>query len=113
MTAFYVYNHLRFIITYHEDATSFDGVRVTGFDVQPVSMQHNVSTAENLSATSKIATCNEPGAPDVVNNPYTYMALLTGPFGESVKVLYSYEVQWVSSDLPWADRWDVYLLRSR
>jgi transmembrane 9 superfamily member 2/4 len=108
---FYIYNHLRFTITYREDAANFEGVRVTGFDVHPVSMQHDVS-AEDVTATTKIATCNDAGAPDVVNNPNTYLALRTGPSGESVKVLYSYEVQWVSSDLPWADRWDVYLIGS-
>ena len=108
---FYIYNHLRFSITYREDAANFDGVRVTGFDVHPVSMQHDVSN-EQISDTTKISTCNEPGATDVVNNPNTYLALRTGPSGESVKVLYSYEVQWTSSDLPWADRWDVYLIGS-
>jgi transmembrane 9 superfamily member 2/4 len=108
---FYIYNHLRFTITYREDAANFEGVRITGFDVHPVSAMHDVST-EDVTPTTKIASCNEPGAAVVVNNPNTYLALRTGPAGESVKVLYSYEVQWISSDLPWADRWDVYLIGS-
>lgn len=108
---FYVYNHLRFTITYREDPSSFDGARITGFDVHPVSIEHQLD-GNAVTATSKISTCNEPGAPDVVNNPNTYLALRTGPSGEPVKVLYSYEVNWVSSDLPWADRWDVYLIGS-
>mmetsp|Transcript_28535 Transcript_28535/g.47225 ORF Transcript_28535/g.47225 Transcript_28535/m.47225 type:complete len:734 (-) Transcript_28535:231-2432(-) len=108
---FYLYNHLRFTVTYREDAANFEGARITGFDVHPVSMQHQVD-GDSVTATTKISTCNEPGAADVVNNPNTYLALRTGPSGESVKVLYSYEVQWQSSDLPWADRWDVYLIGS-
>jgi len=27
-----------------------------------------------------------------------------------MQVVYSYEVEWVASDLTWADRWDVYLI---
>jgi transmembrane 9 superfamily protein 2/4 len=29
-----------------------------------------------------------------------------------MKILYSYEVSWEQSDIPWADRWDVYLVGS-
>jgi len=108
---FYIYNHLRFTITYREDSSSFDGARITGFDVHPVSIEHQLD-GDSVTPSSKISTCNEPGAADVVNNPNTYLALRTGPSGEPVKVLYSYEVNWVSSDLPWADRWDVYLIGS-
>jgi len=108
---FYIYNHLRFTITYREDSSSFDGVRITGFDVHPVSIEHQLDGSD-ITPTSKISTCNDAGAADVVNNPNTYLALRTGPSGEAVKVLYSYEVQWIPSDLPWADRWDVYLIGS-
>jgi len=108
---FYLYNHLRFTITYREDSSAFSGVRITGFDVHPVSIEHQLDGSD-ITPTSKISTCNDVGAADVVNNPNTYLALRTGPSGESVKVLYSYEVQWVASELPWADRWDVYLIGS-
>jgi len=29
-----------------------------------------------------------------------------------MKIMYSYEVNWVETDIPWADRWDVYLVGS-
>ncbi|KAI2490182.1 Nonaspanin (TM9SF) [Fragilaria crotonensis] len=106
---FYLYNHLRFTITYREDPSTFEGVRIIGFDVNPVSIHHDVQTDE-LTSSTKISTCNGEDAPDVVNNPSTYMPLRTSFYGGDFKVLYSYEVQWVASDLPWADRWDVYVL---
>lgn len=108
---YYIYNHLRFTVTYREDASTFDGVRITGFDVHPVSIKHEVSSDVVTSAT-KISTCNEDDSPDVVNNPSTYLALRSELAGDQLKIVYSYEVQWVASDLPWADRWDVYLIGS-
>ena len=106
---FYLYNHLKFTITYHEDPSHFVGFRITGFDVNPVSIQHDVQT-EVVTSSTKISTCNEEDAPDVVNNPNTYLPLRTSMTGDHVKVLYSYEVRWVAADLPWADRWDVFVL---
>jgi len=38
--------------------------------------------------------------------------LRVGATGEDLEVIFSYEVEWVQSDLPWADRWDVYLIGS-
>jgi transmembrane 9 superfamily member 2/4 len=104
---FYLYNHLKFTITYNQDP-SVNGIQITGFDVHPVSINHKIEG--ELTPATKVPTCNAAGAADVVNNPSSYLALRTGGSGESVKVLYSYEVNWVASDLIWADRWDVYLI---
>ena len=53
------------------------------------------------------ATNPGPGALPItfLNRP-----LRTGPTGEPLKVVYSYGVEWVASDLKWADRWDVYTI---
>jgi transmembrane 9 superfamily protein 2/4 len=107
---FYLYNHLKFTITYLEDAASFQGIRITGFDVHPVSIEHDVEG--EITPTTKVQSCNAEGAPTVVNDPSSYLPLRTSPTGESLKVLYSYEIEWISSDLLWADRWDVYLIGS-
>jgi transmembrane 9 superfamily protein 2/4 len=106
---FYLYNHLKFTVTYREDPSSFEGVRISGFDVEPVSIHHDIQT-EDITSSTKVSTCNGEEAPDVVNNPSTYLPLRTALAGNQLKVLYSYEVQWVLADLPWADRWDVYVL---
>ncbi len=99
---YYIYNHLKFTVTYHEGGR---GIQVTGFDVQPLSFMHQMN-ADGLS----FPTCDETGASAVVNDPSTYLALRTGLTGEDLKIPYSYEVEWLASELKWADRWDVYLL---
>ena len=106
---FYLYNHLRFTITYREEP-GFSGIRITGFDVHPVSIKHDVSV-ETLEP-AKISTCNAAGAPEVANSPGTYLTLRGSAAGDSLQVLYSYEVKWAESELTWADRWDVYLIGS-
>ena len=114
----YVYNHLKFTITYREEPSEFEGVRITGFDVHPVSIAHKlddtkIEPEEHLESSAKspiISTCNSEFSP--ANDPETYLALRSGPTGDSMKILYSYEVKWVESEIPWADRWDVYLVGS-
>mmetsp|Transcript_1560 Transcript_1560/g.3392 ORF Transcript_1560/g.3392 Transcript_1560/m.3392 type:complete len:747 (-) Transcript_1560:119-2359(-) len=104
---FYLFNHLKFVITYHEDASAFTGVRITGFDVHPMSVNHELPTdGSAISEQSKLNTCNGGG---VDNDPENYVPLrMTGP--TSLPVTFSYEVEWAESDLQWSDRWDVYLV---
>lgn len=105
---FYLFNHLKFAITYHEDASTHDGLRITGFDVHPVSVQHEIQPgggAVQKGATS--ATCDGETVP---NDPSKYLMLKQTVNHESLAVMYSYEVEWVESNLEWADRWDVYLI---
>ena len=108
---FYLYNHLKFTITYFESVEDGGGVYITGFDVHPVSMAHEIPKT-GLTPASEVATCNADGAKPVVNDPKTYLALKAETARDELPVLYSYEVEWVESDLPWADRWDVYLIGS-
>mmetsp|Transcript_1510 Transcript_1510/g.3606 ORF Transcript_1510/g.3606 Transcript_1510/m.3606 type:complete len:708 (+) Transcript_1510:42-2165(+) len=105
---YYLYNHLKFTISYLEDPSQFDGVRITGFDVHPVSYEHNIGDFKNIG--DSIPSCNADV--DVVNDPSTYLALRAGPTGEDVQALYSYEVRWEPSEVAWADRWDVYMIGS-
>ena len=104
---YYLYNHLKFTITYQEEPSSFEGVRITGFDVHPVSIDH-----ASPGITGEISTCNAQGAKKVTNDPSSYLALRSGLNGEDLEVAYSYEVEWIQSELMWADRWDVYLIGS-
>eukprot|EP00542_Grammatophora_oceanica_P021123 CAMPEP_0194033702 /NCGR_PEP_ID=MMETSP0009_2-20130614/6280_1 /TAXON_ID=210454 /ORGANISM="Grammatophora oceanica, Strain CCMP 410" /LENGTH=712 /DNA_ID=CAMNT_0038674419 /DNA_START=142 /DNA_END=2280 /DNA_ORIENTATION=+ len=106
---FYLYNHLKFTVTYHE-GDDHEGIHITGFDVHPVSIQHSFTPGADVNPSTQVETCNAPGAGPVVNNPSTYLSLRQGVTGEALEVLFSYEVNWVSSDVEWADRWDVYLI---
>jgi transmembrane 9 superfamily protein 2/4 len=105
---FYLFNHLKFVITYHEDSVNFQGVRVTGFDVHPVSIQHEIpKDGKAINENTELSTCN--GSP-VDNDPSKYLALRGNGSDNGLPITYSYEVEWVASDLPWTDRWDVYLV---
>jgi len=107
----YIFNHLRFTITYHEDPSQFEGIRITAFDVHPVSIEHKIDS-DDVTPSSIVSTCNAREALPPINKPDTYLALRTGESGEPLKVVYSYEVNWDKQDLAWADRWDVYLVGS-
>lgn len=102
---YYLFNHLKFTVTYHEASEEFEGVRITGFDVHPISIAHDVPNDQFVNENTEISTCD--GA--VQNDPSQYLALrLTGT--DPLKVVYSYEVEWIESELQWSDRWDVYLI---
>lgn len=107
MMNIFLYNHLKFAITYHTDPSQFEGIRITGFDVHPVSIAHDIPDTGEVTATTKLSTCS---GMEVENDPEHYLSL-TPENGKPVKVVYSYDVQWIeSNDLLWADRWDVYLV---
>jgi len=102
----FLYNHLKFAITYHEDRELFTGIRITGFDVHPVSITHDIPNG-SVNEETKISTCE---GMDVENDSQTYLSL-SFENRNSVDVIYSYDITWVKSDnLLWADRWDVYLV---
>lgn len=119
---YYLYNHLSFTVTYQEDPAQFEGVRITGFDVHPVSIAHDIDAAikpasgtaasRALTNADTVDTCNGPDAGEVVNSPSSYLALRLGPTGEDLSVAYSYSVNWVQSEQSWSDRWDVYVIGS-
>lgn len=96
---YFLYNHVKFMIRYQQ-LEEEEGVYITGFDVLPVSIEHDPDGA----------TCNADE--QVVNNPVTYLPLRVGATGEDLKVLYTYEINWIPSELEWSDRWDVYLIGS-
>lgn len=104
----FLYNHFHFVVHYqtveNEDEDAQDGqnaVRITGFDVHPVSYSHDLETIK-----SKGDQC-EHGHLD--NDPSHYFALPEDP-AEATRVAMSYEVEFVKSATDWTDRWDVYLI---
>ena len=104
---YYFFNHLKFTVTYNENASEFSDTRITGFDVHPISFQHDPLPAGVDAEAASVASCD--GTNFVPNDPSRYVKLKqTGT--QPLSILYSYEVEWVESDLQWADRWDVYLL---
>ena len=106
---YYLYNHLKFSVTYNEDPES-GGVHVTGFDVHPVSLAHDIP-AGGVAQGGQVSTCQAGNKP-IINDPAAYVSLRTKTGATDLQVLYSYEVEWIASELPWADRWDIYLIGS-
>ncbi|KAG7366964.1 endomembrane protein 70-domain containing protein [Nitzschia inconspicua] len=102
----YLYNHLKFAITYHEDPQQFDGIRITGFDVHPVSISHDIPETGPVTPNTQLSTCV---GFNVENDPKTFLNL-SFEQGNSISVIYSYDIQWIQNELEWADRWDVYLV---
>jgi transmembrane 9 superfamily protein 2/4 len=103
----FLYNHLKFTVTYHQDPEAFDGIRITGFDVHPVSIAHEFDPKSTVTERSDIKTCK---GMDVENSAESYLSLAIEK-GNSVDVMYSYDITWNENDnLLWADRWDVYLV---
>ena len=92
-----LYNHVRFTVRYHENPSSFAGVKIVGFDASPISMDH-------IKLKDVTETCTP------VDDEEYYLAIEQGPNGEPFQVAYSYDVQWKETDLEWADRWDVYVM---
>ena len=102
----YMYNHFHFVIHYQtvgggDDDASDGSIRITGFDVHPVSYEHNLD-----AVASKGSQC-ETGHLD--NDPNHYFAL-PEEAPEATRMAMSYEVEFIESSTDWTDRWDVYLI---
>jgi len=116
---YYLYNHLAFDVTYQEDPAEFDGVRITGFDVRPVSIKHDIDRKlipnvvhidRTIEQDEVVNTCNADGVEEIMNDSTTYLPLHLGPDDSPMEIAYSYSVNWEESDQAWADRWDIYVV---
>lgn len=87
----YINNHVRLVLSYHEDAASFNGFRIVGFQVQAFSLKHGAKIAEACAVdpTTAESACVDPGC--------------------SGSITYTYDVEWQASPIKWASRWDLYL----
>lgn len=103
-----LYNHVRIIISVNSDPyAQEDGSaakwRIVGFEVVPTSIQHTYKD-EKLEAGSELNsdTCGKfVNIEEASQGNYQYL----NPTGETT-VLYTYDVQYVKSDIKWEERWD-------
>jgi len=91
--SYYINNHARFTIQYHESPDLAKGFRVVGVDVEPSSLSDNIASANSQG------TCM-----DALNAASPMMITRDTP-----SVIFSYEVKWERSNIAWASRWDSYL----
>nr|XP_043623844.1 transmembrane 9 superfamily member 11-like [Erigeron canadensis] len=119
---YYVFNHLKFTVLVHKyeetnvasvmgtgdaaevipsvdkSGSDIPGYIVVGFEVTPCSYQHNAESVKNLKMYGKYPS-------KITCEPNT----VTMGIKENQPVAFSYEVEFVESDIKWPSRWDAYL----
>jgi transmembrane 9 superfamily protein 2/4 len=108
--SFVLNNHLRFKILYNpfqkaDDAfdTQSEGSFIVGYQVIPFSIKHSYD-GDDFNKETALNSCTNP--PSNRFQTDTPMLLDAEKGGE---VIWTYDVEWVQSDIKWASRWDVYL----
>ncbi|GMH20588.1 hypothetical protein Nepgr_022429 [Nepenthes gracilis] len=117
--AYYVFNHLKFKVLVHKyeetnvarvmgtgdaneviqtgSGSDVPGYMVVGFEVVPCSVPHVLNAAKDLKMYDRF--------PSKINcNPTVPMVIK-----ENQQVIFTYEVEFVESDIKWPSRWDAYL----
>jgi transmembrane 9 superfamily protein 2/4 len=95
---YFLYNHLRFVIRYHQDPASYDGSRIVGFVVEPYTVKHEYEVWKEEKTI--LSTCND------LKRVTSSNALQPLKAGE--EVVFTYDVVWLPSETTWATRWNVY-----
>ena len=103
---FYVYNHVKLVIDYHERS---EGYRVVAFAVEPMSVKHSFAGGYDWDGDDPEGF-NRPLTTCSTNEPLKISSIATNqPVDVGEKVIYTYDVVWRPSEVKWASRWDVYL----
>ncbi|KAH7674970.1 transmembrane 9 superfamily member 2/4 protein [Dioscorea alata] len=99
---YYIHNHLSFLVRYHKDE-QMDVARIVGFEVKPFSVKHEADGGWSGDKT-RLSTCDPHARQTVVSNdnPLEVEA--------NKDIIFTYDVDFVESDVKWASRWDTYLL---
>ena len=97
----YLYNHIRIIVQYHDDADIIYGTEITskivGFRVEPMSIKHDYDDETIVPGSTKLKSCgNKDGDMDTKN--YQSVDNLD-------TIVFTYDVVWEKSNIEWANRW--------
>lgn len=97
----YIFNHITLNFhVYTVDKSDDQIFRIVGFEVSPKSVKHHAeSWDESDPKKLKLSTC--PHEADY--------SPLTLKDATNNGIVWTYDVNWIPSDIPWAYRWDVYL----
>jgi transmembrane 9 superfamily member 2/4 len=101
---YFIYNHWKLVVKYHDDPKLYEGSRIVGFDVQPVS----IAQAEKVHES-----CVDDGVTGITpdTQPRAVIKDMKNPSAikAPVKLMYSYDIGWAPSEIQWSTRWDIYL----
>jgi len=99
---YFLYNHVKIILEYHTVETN--GHRIVGFYVEPLSVKHAFTAGpwDGKGDAPTLSSCSKTKHLDF-DSVKEHAKVLNGP------VIFTYDVEWRSSDILWASRWDVYL----
>ncbi|GAB5353843.1 hypothetical protein AAMO2058_000068800 [Amorphochlora amoebiformis] len=92
----YINNHARLVLFYHQDPASFVGYRIVAFEVEAFSVKHEMEAGQALKTCTPLNPVRRAQAPQPVSGL------------EETDIIWTYDVQWQSSNIKWASRWDVY-----
>lgn len=98
---YFIHNHLVFMVKFHKDMQT-DSARIVGFEVKPFSIKHEYEGQWNDKM--RLTTC-DPHAQKIVSNSDTPQEV-----DDKKEIIFTYDVQFLESDVKWASRWDSYLL---
>jgi len=102
----YLYNHIRIIIQYHDDADILYGTDITskivGFRVEPLSIKHTYDGDTFTPGSTPLKTCGDLKEGDIDTKDYQSVDKLD-------TVIFTYDVVWEKSSTEWSSRWDMYL----
>jgi len=101
-TRYYLNNHVDLILKYHQDATSYEGARIVGFEVQARSIKHSYK-GDWKEGNPPL----EPSACSEVKSGHMDLDMQKQS-NEVKEVIWTYGVFWESSPVKWASRWDAY-----
>jgi len=90
---YYLHNHVKLSFKFHASPYDYEGYRIVGFEVEPHSMTQGQPGPNGWSPT----LCQDTSAEPVFD------------IDAHDTVAYTYDVEWIESDLRWASRWDSYL----
>mmetsp|Transcript_29952 Transcript_29952/g.58714 ORF Transcript_29952/g.58714 Transcript_29952/m.58714 type:complete len:635 (-) Transcript_29952:68-1972(-) len=90
----YINNHVKLMLSYHEDPKAFSGARIVGFQVEAYSHSY-----ANYVGEAKPPQC-----------VFSSHQPVSGELSEAEKtIFFTYDVIWLPSAIRWASRWDLYL----
>lgn len=93
---YFLYNHVKIILYTHRDVEEVEERwRIVGFEVLPSSVKHQYE--KDPVGGEKLNSCAEEAMSNVQ---------FLNVDGEDTKVVFTYDVEYIDSDIPWEHRWD-------